>query len=137
MEEKTTDDGNVVLYRSAEDIYTPEEQEIIDRAKADGTYMKAPNGKPSKLSPKQWAQVRTKKFKKWFGDWEIGATEAPIHKSKGNFGNLASAEEWAKENLQGKSRVNRFTGEEISIGRKSVSEMLNEKTLNQTSSVNA
>lgn len=30
----------------------------------------APNGKPSNLSPKQWALVRTKAFKEWFGDWE-------------------------------------------------------------------
>ena len=30
----------------------------------------APNGKPSNLSNKQWEQVRTPAFKKWFGDWE-------------------------------------------------------------------
>lgn len=50
--------------------YTSEEQEIIDRAKADGTYMKASNGQPTKLTPKQWVQVRTLAFKRWFGDWE-------------------------------------------------------------------
>lgn len=50
--------------------YASEEQQITDRAKADGTYMKAPNGKDTNLSPKQWVQVRTKAFKKWFGDWE-------------------------------------------------------------------
>lgn len=47
-----------------------EEAEIVARAKADGTYMKAPNGKQSNLSPRQWVQVRTKAFKDWFGDWE-------------------------------------------------------------------
>ena len=40
-----------------------EEQSIIDAAKANGTYMKAPNGKPTNLTEKQWAQVRTKAFK--------------------------------------------------------------------------
>ena len=30
----------------------------------------APNGKPSKLTVRQWLQVRTKAFKAWFGDWE-------------------------------------------------------------------
>jgi hypothetical protein len=30
----------------------------------------APNGKPSKLNEKQYEQVRTPAFKKWFGDWE-------------------------------------------------------------------
>lgn len=30
----------------------------------------APNGKPSNLTPEQYKLVRTKAFKKWFGDWE-------------------------------------------------------------------
>lgn len=47
-----------------------EEADIVARAKADGTYMKAPNGKPSLLSQRQWVQVRTRSFKEWFGDWE-------------------------------------------------------------------
>ena len=36
-------------------------------------YMKAPNGKPSKLTEEQWLQVRTPNFKRWFGDWEKSA----------------------------------------------------------------
>ena len=47
-----------------------EEADIVARAEADGTYMKAPNGKPSLLSQRQWVQVRTRSFKEWFGDWE-------------------------------------------------------------------
>lgn len=59
---------NNVLYREAD---TDEEiNNIIDNAKADGTYMKAPNGKSTNLNERQWAQVRTKAFKDWFGDWE-------------------------------------------------------------------
>ncbi len=34
----------------------------------------APNGKPSKLTERQWHQVRTPEFKAWFGDWEKYAT---------------------------------------------------------------
>jgi len=30
----------------------------------------APNGKPSKLNEMQYEQVRSPKFKEWFGDWE-------------------------------------------------------------------
>ena len=44
--------------------------------------------------------------------------------SKGTFSNLSEAEKWARENLQGKSAVNNFTGDTISISRKSVKEML-------------
>ena len=43
---------------------------IIEDAKANGTYLKAPNGKPTNLTEGQWIQVRTKAFKDWFGDWE-------------------------------------------------------------------
>ena len=50
--------------------YEAEIQSIIDQAKANGTYLKAPNGKPTLLSERQWAQVRTRAFKRWFGDWE-------------------------------------------------------------------
>lgn len=45
-------------------------QAIIDQAKAAGTYLKAPNGKPTKLTEDQWTTVRTPEFKNWFGDWE-------------------------------------------------------------------
>ena len=35
-----------------------------------GNVLLAPNGKPSNLTPEQYALVRTPAFKKWFGDWE-------------------------------------------------------------------
>lgn len=50
--------------------FSDEELDIISRGKANGTYMKAPDGSPTSLNEKQWAQVRTKVFKEWFGDWE-------------------------------------------------------------------
>lgn len=55
-------------------IESPEVQKEMDeikkRAVADGTFMKASNGKPTNLTERQWVQVRTKAFKDWFGDWE-------------------------------------------------------------------
>lgn len=51
-------------------------QEIKDKAIADGTFMKAPNGNPTKLNERQWLQVRTKEFKDWFGDWENDSANA-------------------------------------------------------------
>ncbi|MBF1482093.1 hypothetical protein [Prevotella pallens] len=59
-----------------------EEKKIVETAKANDTYMKAPNGKPTNLSEKQWAQVRTKTFKKWFGDWEKAARIEKLRRSK-------------------------------------------------------
>lgn len=57
--------------------YTAEEQHILDTAKRnkEGKLL-APNGKVSKLTERQYIQVRTKAFKEWFGDWENNPNEA-------------------------------------------------------------
>ena len=60
--------------------YNDEEQSIIDEAKKKGTFMKAPNGKPTNLTERQWVQVRTKAFKEWFGDWERVANSSKFNK---------------------------------------------------------
>lgn len=51
-------------------VMTPEMEDIKVAAVKDGTFMKAPNGKPTRLTEHQWLQVRTGAFKGWFGDWE-------------------------------------------------------------------
>ena len=71
-----------ILFRDGEQEYTKEEREVIANAKADGSYMKAPNGKSTKLTEHQWVQVRTKAFKEWFGDWEKAARIEKLRKSK-------------------------------------------------------
>lgn len=62
------DNDEEVRFRSSR--LSPELQAIKDQAKADGSFMKAPNGRPTNLTEKQWLQVRTPEFKEWFGDWE-------------------------------------------------------------------
>ena len=48
-----------------------EEPEILNKSPRDNQgRLLAPNGKPSNLTERQYAQVRTKAFKEWFGDWE-------------------------------------------------------------------
>lgn len=44
--------------------------EIEKKYKETPLWMKAPNGEPTKLTERQWVQVRTPNFKRWFGDWE-------------------------------------------------------------------
>lgn len=68
------DNDEEVRYRSSR--LSPELQAIKDQAKADGNFMKAPNGRPTNLTEKQWLQVRTPEFKEWFGDWENDPTNA-------------------------------------------------------------
>ena len=43
---------------------------IRDKYVGTDEYMRAPNGKASNLTEKQWIMVRTPAFKEWFGDWE-------------------------------------------------------------------
>ena len=110
-----------------------EERAIIERAKDGGTYMKAPNGKPTRLTEKQWAQVRTKAFKSWFGDWEKAARIEKLRKSepvvitgeeyKGKYElNRDSAKAWIKDNLRGDYTI-ADTGEKIAIGRKGINKV--------------
>ena len=47
-----------------------EREAIVASAKEAGTYMKAPNGRATRLTADEWVSVRTKNFKRWFGDWE-------------------------------------------------------------------
>ncbi|MCI7699566.1 MAG: hypothetical protein MSQ05_09295 [Akkermansia sp.] len=61
-----------------QDAYAAERAEIERAARENGTWLKAPNGEDSKLTPEQWTAVRTRAFKRWFGDWE----KDPEHASR-------------------------------------------------------
>lgn len=109
-----------------------EEAEIVARAKADGTYMKAPNGKQSNLSPRQWVQVRTKAFKDWFGDWELSAKVLKIISGikEHGFNSFEDAKAWAKENIV-RTLTNEETGGkgEIRISNNAISKFLSESAV--------
>ena len=53
-------------------------KEVEARYRGTPQWMKAPNGQPTKLTEKQWVQVRTPNFKNWFGDWESLAAELKL-----------------------------------------------------------
>ncbi len=99
-------------------------------AKANGTFMKAPNGKPTNLTERQWLQVRTKAFKKWFGDWEKSARIEKLRKSKaienhynGDYElNRNSAKQWMLDNIRGEY-TNQDTGETITISKVGINEV--------------
>lgn len=57
--------------KARQEEYSKEMQDILANAKRDSEgNLLAPNGKVSNLNERQYAQVRTKAFKDWFGDWE-------------------------------------------------------------------
>ena len=67
---ETDNNGRRIKDNQVSFRYTEEMEQIKKQAEANDTFMKAPNGKPTKLTERQWLQVRTNAFKKWFGDWE-------------------------------------------------------------------
>ena len=115
---------------SSNSNWSPEEQSIIDQARANGTYLLAPNGRPTNLTPRQWVQVRTKAFKEWFGDWQKAArieklrNSTPINIVFDNQYDLNrdSAKQWMKDNIRGEY-TNKDTGETIQISRVGINEV--------------
>jgi hypothetical protein len=112
-----------------------EEVEIAERAKKDGTYMKAPNGKPSKLNEAQWVQVRTKAFKDWFGDWELPNKMVGIVSGAAEHGfkDFREAKKWAKENIA-RTYNNDETGGKgnISISNRAIDKFLSESSVSKS-----
>ena len=72
-------------------VYNEELLSLKKKAIADGTFMKAPNGKPTNLTERQWLQVRTKAFKDWFGEWE---TPKQVEKAITTGLEVSSNQEW-------------------------------------------
>lgn len=63
--------GTTEISKQRTEEYTEEMQNILTNAPRDSKgKLLAPNGKVSNLTERQYAHVRTKAFKEWFGDWE-------------------------------------------------------------------
>ena len=114
--------GGATRYNTAD-----ETADIKAKAISDGTFMKAPNGKDTNLTERQWLQVRTKAFKKWFGDWEKTARIEKLKKTKpieitgeeykGKYElNRDSAKAYIKDSLRGEY-TNKDTGDTILLAK--------------------
>lgn len=78
--------------RARQEEYSKEMQDILANAKRDSEgNLLAPNGKKSNLTERQYAQVRTKAFKDWFGEWE---NPKQIEKTITTGWEVSSANEW-------------------------------------------
>ncbi len=74
---KTNAEDNLRLsVESSEARAAREYAEVEARFKGTDKWMKAPNGVETRLSERQWVQVRTPSFKEWFGDWEADPANA-------------------------------------------------------------
>lgn len=66
MNIKTDDDLNASIETDA----------VREQYQKTDKWLKSPNGKDTKLTEKQWLQVRTPSFKHWFGDWETNPKDS-------------------------------------------------------------
>ena len=83
LEEENKETEGSKMAESPEERARREYAEVVARyTNADGSkkrgWLKAPNGKDTNLDERQWVQVRTPSFKRWFGDWEKLATSNAI-----------------------------------------------------------
>ena len=112
-----------------------ERAEIERAANANGTWLKAPNGNPSELTPEQWVTVRTRAFKEWFGDWEKAARieklrdSVPVEISGREIEEGADIKSYRKNAKEYGSRLrgtylNRDTGKRIAISMGGINEVL-------------
>lgn len=64
--------GTLSQARARQEEYSKEMQDILAKAprNSEGKLLVKPGGPVSNLDGRQYAQVRTKAFKDWFGDWE-------------------------------------------------------------------
>lgn len=121
LKESDFDSNGNVLPEVLAEIQAEKEQ-IIAQAKANNTYMKAPNGQPTKLNKDQWVTVRTQRFKDWFGDWEKSTRIEKLKNSKPikiEFNNeyelnRDSVKAWVLNNLRNEYTID-DTGETISL----------------------
>ena len=125
------------LLNGVNPLRSVEERAIVERAKADGTYMKAPNGRPTKLSERQWVQVRTKAFKEWFGDWEMATKVLNVVSAlkEHGFKNFDEARAWAKEHIV-RTLTDAETGGkgEIRVSNNAVAKFLSESSVAKSAS---
>ena len=115
-----------------------ERDKIIEKAKADGSWLLAPDGTPTTLSEEGWIASRSSDFRAEYGDWsnpEVRERSRRIDKllksdpivipQEGvidlSHRNRKEIRQWAKENLK-RSYTNRDTGDTITISTRGIKE---------------
>jgi uncharacterized protein (TIGR02594 family) len=63
--------------QASEDVEAQRQYDaVVAKYKGTPEWMKAPNGQPTKLTERQWVQVRTPNFKRWFGNFAFDENES-------------------------------------------------------------
>ena len=136
-EEKTF---NNAMSERATEINAQEQLDAV-RKQYEGTdkWLKAPNGKKSNLSEKQWLQVRTPNFKRWFGEWnyddnkKIKVSEIDSEKLPFDWKDTKNIKQWLKNNLAGQEVSIDSSGAIVGFTSRGLGDSLKNRGLEQRS----
>ncbi len=139
LSQRLNSEESSVLFRMGREENASYNAVVRQYTNPDGTkkrgWMRAPNGKQTNLSERQWVQVRTPSFKRWFGDWELKYTEFEVVEAAlAPFNNVTDALAFAQQNgIIGLMSADETGGKgEINISIVSVREMLNPSQRNKS-----
>ena len=107
-----------------------QKEAVREKYQDTAEWMKAPNGEDTNLTEDQWLTVRTKAFKRWFGNWNYnenevlevvditGAEMLDENKNPVNVLDTKVVSKWARKNLQGSNVVVDSDGTVVNFYRK-------------------
>lgn len=103
-------DSNIT--RNSDEVYTSKMQVIKDKAIANGTFMKDPNGNPTNLNERQWLTSNNGEFSTTNDDTRY--REIPLQKQKTTWDSLDQEQrDYLKQRGFNKETLNRLSQEEI------------------------
>lgn len=132
---RDTGQGRSVFFSRAE---APDQQfeetasHYADTLKAHqelGEPLPSPTGAPSKLNERQWVQVRTPNFRRWFGEWELTALKDQLRDVTGS--DLAHR---AASAFIGRPLTNADSGITATVSRQSLGKMLSQSAVRNSAS---
>ena len=121
------------------------EQISAVRRQYEGTdqWLKAPNGKPSNLKEKQWLQVRTPNFRRWFGNWnydgdrQVKVTDVDGASLSVDFKDTKALKKWLVNEYAGKTVQIESDGSIIGFSSKKLGDSLKRRGEAQRSAYTA
>lgn len=72
---------NIRLFYRKDSALSEEVRALKERTIADGSFMKAPDGSPSRLSEDEWLLAHSSAFRRYYGDWEGHLLDEEIRKN--------------------------------------------------------
>jgi hypothetical protein len=106
-------------------------EEVENLYKDTGAWLKAPNGADTKLNTRQWIQVRTPLFKKYFGDWEAAAM-SEFYENGVSYEEVKTRLLSFLENGKPTLLYNSNTADSINFSKSSIGKLLSEEAVRKS-----